>query len=124
MAFSTWLLWLYVADFITKLFLKIPLDYCFLHLFGYSLKRLSKICIVKAPVNKIVQSVLTGSVHFLDHCLYQPLREKCPNAEFFLVRIFLYSDGVNTTDYSVRKQEITDQEKLRIWTIYSQCYDL
>ena len=24
--------------------------------------------------------------------VYNPLREKCPNTEFFLVRIFLYSD--------------------------------
>ena len=34
------------------------------------------------------------------------LREKCPNTEFFLVPIFLYS---------VRIQENTDQKKLRIW---------
>ena len=33
------------------------------------------------------------------------LREKCPNTEFFLVLIFLYS---------VRTQENTDQKKLRI----------
>ena len=30
------------------------------------------------------------------------LREKCPNTEFFLIRIFLYSDW---------KQENTDQKK-------------
>ena len=39
------------------------------------------------------------------------LREKCPNTKFFLVRIFLYS---------VRIQENTDQEKLHIWTIFTQ----
>ena len=33
------------------------------------------------------------------------LREKCPNKEFFLVCIFLYSD----------------QKKLRIWTLFTQC---
>ena len=33
------------------------------------------------------------------------LREKFPNTEFFLVRIFLYSD----------------QKKLRIWTLFTQC---
>ena len=33
---------------------------------------------------------------------------KCPNTEFFLVRIFLYS---------VRIQENKDQKKLRIWTL-------
>ena len=36
---------------------------------------------------------------------HHPLREKCPNTEFFLVRIFLYSD----------------QKKLRIWTLFAQC---
>ena len=39
------------------------------------------------------------------------LREKFPNTEFFLVRIFLYS---------VRVQEITDLKKLRIWTFFTQ----
>ena len=33
---------------------------------------------------------------------FAPLREKCPNTEFFQVRIFLYS---------VRIHENTDQEK-------------
>ena len=40
------------------------------------------------------------------------LREKCPNTEFFLVCIFLYS---------VRIQENTDQKRLRIWTLFTQC---
>ena len=39
------------------------------------------------------------------------LREKCPNREFFLVRIFLYSDWI---------QENMDQKKLRIWTFFMQ----
>ena len=39
------------------------------------------------------------------------LREKCPNTEFFLVRIFLYS---------VQIQENTDQEKLHIWRLFTQ----
>ena len=34
------------------------------------------------------------------------LREKCLNTEFYLVRIFLYSD----------------QKKLRIWTHFTQCF--
>ena len=33
------------------------------------------------------------------------LREKCPNTEFFMVRI----------------QEKADQKKLRIWTLFTQC---
>ena len=41
----------------------------------------------------------------------QSLREKYPNTEFFLVSIFLYS---------VRKQENTDQKKLRIWIFFTQ----
>ena len=36
--------------------------------------------------------------------MYQALREKCRNTEFFMVRIFLYSD----------------QEKLRIWILFTQ----
>ena len=36
------------------------------------------------------------------------LFEKCPNTEFFLVRIFLYSYGI---------LEITDQKKLHIWIL-------
>ena len=43
------------------------------------------------------------------------LREKCPNTECFLVRIFLYS---------VRIQENTDQKKFRIWTLFTQCFTL
>ena len=39
------------------------------------------------------------------------LRKKCPNKEFFLVRIF---------PYSVRMWENTDQKKLRIWTLFTQ----
>ena len=41
------------------------------------------------------------------------LREKCPNTEFFLVRTFLYSVGI---------QGHTDQKKLGIWTLFTQCY--
>ena len=44
--------------------------------------------------------------------LFLSLREKCPNTEFFMVRIFLYSDWI---------QENTDQKKLRIWTIFRRC---
>ena len=43
-----------------------------------------------------------------------PLRGKCPNTDFFLARIFLYS---------VRIQENTDQKKLRIWTLFTQCLE-
>ena len=52
------------------------------------------------------------------------LREKCPNTEFFLVRIFLYSDWngdlLRKSSYSVRIQENKDQKKLCIWTLFTQ----
>ena len=38
--------------------------------------------------------------------LKNTLREKCPTTEFFLVRIFPHSD----------------QKKLPIWTLFTQCY--
>ena len=47
----------------------------------------------------------------IKHYWYYSLREKCPNTEFFLVRIFLYSDWI---------QENTDQKKLHIWTLFAQ----
>ena len=40
------------------------------------------------------------------------LREKCPNTEFFLVRIFPYSDWIRKSPYSVRIRENMDQKKL------------
>ena len=43
---------------------------------------------------------------------FKQVREKCPKTEFFLVSIFLYS---------VRIQKNTDQKKLRIWTLFTQC---
>ena len=39
------------------------------------------------------------------------LREKCPNTDFFLVRIFPQADWM---------REKRDQKKLRIWTIFTQ----
>ena len=41
---------------------------------------------------------------------YPTLRGKSPNMEFFLVRIFLYSDWI---------RENTDHKKLRIWTLFT-----
>ena len=51
--------------------------------------------------------------------LTRSLREKCPDTEYFLVRIFLYSDLRSKSRYSVRIQENTDQKKLRIWTLFT-----
>ena len=44
------------------------------------------------------------------------LGEKCPNTELFLARIFP-AYGLNTECI----WENTDQEKLRIWTLFRQC---
>ena len=41
-----------------------------------------------------------------------PLRENCPNTEVLLVHIFFQS---------VRIHENTDQKKLRIWSLFTQC---
>ena len=40
------------------------------------------------------------------------LREKCPNTEFF------------SGPYSVRMRQNTDQKKLHIWTLFTQCLDI
>ena len=41
------------------------------------------------------------------------LRKNCPNTEFSLVHIFLYS---------VRLQENTDQRKLRMWALFTKWF--
>ena len=47
--------------------------------------------------------------------MFLVLREKCPNTEFFLVRIFLYS---------ARILENKEQKKLGIWELSTQCEQL
>ena len=42
---------------------------------------------------------------------FPSLFEKCPNTNFLLLCIFLYSDWI---------QENTDQKKRRIWTLFTQ----
>ena len=51
-------------------------------------------------------------IHYENQSQILTLREKFLNTEFFLVRIFLYS---------VRMQENTDQKKIRILTLFTQC---
>ena len=61
----------------------------------------------------LTETGITSFLHLSSFILhYIPLREKCPNKEFFLVRIF---------PYSVRLRENTDQKKPRIWTLFTQC---
>ena len=57
------------------------------------------------------ESTCSGALFLLK--LQATLREKCPNTEVFLVRIFPYSDWI---------PENTDQKKLSIWTLFTQCY--
>ena len=54
---------------------------------------------------------LVSFAKFLRTPYLQTLRKKCPNMEFFLVRIFLYSDWM---------QENAGQKNLRIWTFLMQ----
>ena len=65
---------------------------------------------------KYVDVIFTALKAFdtINHNLLRAtLHEKCPNTELFLDRIFLYS---------ARIQENTDQKKLRIWTLFTQCF--
>ena len=53
------------------------------------------------------------------------LCKKCPNTEFFLVRIFPYSDRIwdllRKYPCSARIWENTDQKKLHIWILFTEC---
>ena len=60
----------------------------------------------------ILQCIGKKEIRFYTLKFIAALCEKCPNMEFFLVRIF---------PYSVRIREHTDQKKLRIWTLFTQC---
>ena len=55
---------------------------------------------------------------------FYPLREKCPNKEFFLSLFSLirtkYGEILRISPYSVRIRANTDQKKLRIWTLFKQ----
>ena len=60
-----------------------------------------------------------------DSCLLTALREKYPNTDFFLVRIFPYSDWIDLLRkprYSVGIRENTNQKKPRIWILFTQCW--
>ena len=48
----------------------------------------------------------------------EALREKCQNAEVFLVRIFPHLDRISP--YSVQIRENTYQKNFRIWTLFTQ----
>ena len=48
------------------------------------------------------------------------LYEICPNTESFLVRIFLHLDWIRRDTVSVQMPKNTNQQKLRIWTLFTQ----
>ena len=59
--------------------------------------------------------------------IFIALREKCANAEFFLV-VFSrvrteYGEIRSISTYSVQMRENTDQKKLCIWTLFTQCWN-
>ena len=56
-------------------------------------------------LNKFVEPTKLIIIQLLPLYSKSPLREKCPNTKYFLVCIFPYSD----------------QKKLRIWILFTQC---
>ena len=64
-------------------------------------------CFTKIHIS-LIEFISTNERHLL---IKHSLREKCPNTEFFLARIFPHSDWI---------WENTDQKKLRIWTLFTR----
>ena len=50
----------------------------------------------------------------------EALCEKCPNTEFFLLRIFLYSDWIRRFTIQSEQRKIRTRKKIRIWTLFTQ----
>ena len=87
-------------------------------------------------VNKKLEKVVIGrfseiqfipTFPFLQYSHIFTLREKCPDTEVFLVRIFPHSDRIRRdpeiSPHSARLRENTDQKNLRIWIgHFSQCH--
>ena len=55
---------------------------------------------------KITKKILLSHQKLPTILELQPLREMCPNTEYFLVRIFLYSDWIQENTY--QKNEYLD----------------
>ena len=76
---------------------------------------------------RVLSRRLLLNVWFSGSSLGSLLCEKCPNTEFFLVRIFLHLNWIRNGDllrkspHSVRIRENTDHKKLRIWTLFKEC---
>ena len=88
----------------------------------------------RAVFNDCVSSFASAKIWLRDWKNKLTLREKFPDTEFILVRIFPHSDWIgrdalirteygeiwSISSYSVRMRENTDQKKLRIWTPFRQ----
>ena len=87
-----------------------------LYLTPRSMRGQAFIFIVLQELRSYMQFHLLVTIfHYMSQCLN-------PNTDFFLVRIFMHSDWIQSiSPYSVRMRENTDQKKLRIWTLFTQC---
>ena len=88
----------------------------------------------RAVFNDCVSSFASAKIWLRDWKNKLTLREKFPDTEFILVRIFPHSDWIgrdalirteygeiwSISSYSVQMRENTDQKKLRIWTPFRQ----
>ena len=63
----------------------------------------------------LIENFIFCAVYVLSFCYFRglSLREKCPNTELFLTRVFVYSVWI---------QENTDQKKLRYLDIFHTVY--
>ena len=79
-------------------------------------------------LRNVAKNTITTRLLFkISYILNLTLREKCPNTEFFLVRIFPHLDWIrrDTKYLSVFSLNAgkCGPEKLRIWIHFTQCYE-
>ena len=100
-------------------------------------KKLREICHLQSQINYVITwPAISFPNNFLSPLFLSAkvmgcrvdipsLCEKCPNTEFFLVRISRirteYGEIRSISPYSVQMRENTDQKKLLIWTLFRQC---
>ena len=88
---------------------------CLIILWGWRFGGLITLCVSgltqQSSACSFFQSIEALLVNLPQHKTFS-LRGKCPNTEFFLVRIFVYSNWI---------PENTDWKKLSIWTLFTQC---
>ena len=68
-----------------------------LDLFGPEKRQISRQVVVMSPIVIVIMVLIYGGQNpKISLSVVTDTREKCPNTEFFLVRIFLYSDWIRT----------------------------